>query len=1009
MDPPGQQADVPGPGCCGGTDCACARGAPRIRHLSEPGDVHERQAEAVADQVAHEPAGQVGRFAARSARPAAGSPIRRKHQSAEGMTGGMPSPVNEVLSSTGHPLSDQVRAFMEPRFGHDFSNVRVHSDDMAAAGAEAISARAFTHGDHIAFARGEYQPATVTGHQLLAHELTHVLQQASGAAGIDRAKHKVGNAEISIDYGDVVRHDSPAEHQSQVEARYTALTGEPALDISAAVAALTGTQRRWLLFALDLLSDNPLPGLDLGQAAGRLVRYAPSAAMEPLGASWREFATEAMRASGWLELALTAGLKKPGETTQEKLDAIYNPTALDYGGQAGSECPVSRPADRQLDEPTLRTDLGKLTRDLVAAQASAVRALGISVHDVSQIRPVADLVQAEALRFFAPYIGFSHTRGFQQTWDYSKHLTPSTSPGAIPAEATRGFLDNRARRDAESSGLLAQVHYDPRCPADELVFGDIIDHLAADASVRADVGTIMSWQSFTASTGDSAEVTMNMQYSSSDGTCDARWRAIETLCHELMHVYASQEFYDLHKNRLLIKEGVPEVLGDQLYDHIRKTAKGNPPYRRQFEDGLPPGACTDEIPPSTLGYRDVGKAAERIRRLVGDDGFRAAYFLGQTRLAGLQPKLRLGDAGDPLERQADTVAARVLAAAPAQKVAPTRRPDAGGVVQRQPAVPSPQDRATVEQARARLKVLEPMLAKLQGSQVAIEADRLRVLADRQALDAGSAEPASSVKQKQEREGSNWSGLNLAPVTIAMNADAIVVSVRFHVRFEDPAMKGRFAELQSTLNAGVDLVWKKKLEGVFAGRTFTVVPELTLVDAAAPRDRKFWLITVRTVSTGVAVTYPGCTLDQPDPHVPTSVTDSTCDGGVMSIPPAHITNAGVLGHELLHLFGLIDRYMLLSQQGTTQFMLVPTRETHGRPDPLGGEDGTILREDLGYLLDKLGVYKRESQRQAPALGIVETEVRRLRRIVELGYDPDSLVRTIPPKDFNDKVIKSAEDL
>ncbi len=91
------------------------------------------------------------------------------------------------------------------------------------------------------------------------------------------------------------------------------------------------------------------------------------------------------------------------------------------------------------------------------------------------------------------------------------------------------------------------------------------------------------------------------------------------------------------------------------------------------------------------------------------------------------------------------------------------------------------------------------------------------------------------------------------------------------------------------------------------------------------------------------------------------------------------------------------------------MLVPTRETHGRPDPLGGEDGTILREDLGYLLDKLGVYKRESQRQAPALGIVETEVRRLRRIVELGYDPDSLVRTIPPKDFNDKVIKSAEDL
>jgi hypothetical protein len=226
------------------------------------------------------------------------------------------------------------------------------------------------------------------------------------------------------------------------------------------------------------------------------------------------------------------------------------------------------------------------------------------------------------------------------------------------------------------------------------------------------------------------------------------------------------------------------------------------------------------------------------------------------------------------------------------------------------------------------------------------------------------------------------------------------------------MKGRFGELRTALSAGIDLVWKKNLEGVFAGRVLRVVPELTSIDAKTPRDNKFWLITVRAVSTGVPVTYPGCSLPQPDPKIATSVTDPLCDGGVMSIPPAHITEAGVLGHELLHLFGLVDRYLLVtatSTSGPPQFTTLPTRELQGRRDPLGGQDAPILREDLGFLLDKLGVYQKESERQTAGLQSVESEVRRLRRIVELGYDPDSLVRTIPPKDFNDKMMKSAEDL
>jgi hypothetical protein len=85
--------------------------------------------------------------------------------------------VQEVLRSPGQSLDTTVRAFLEPRFGHDFSNVRVHTDDRAATSARAVNALAYTVGSHIAFDTGLYRPNASDGKQLLAHELTHVVQQ----------------------------------------------------------------------------------------------------------------------------------------------------------------------------------------------------------------------------------------------------------------------------------------------------------------------------------------------------------------------------------------------------------------------------------------------------------------------------------------------------------------------------------------------------------------------------------------------------------------------------------------------------------------------------------------------------------------------------------------------------------------------------------------------------------------------------------------------------------------
>jgi hypothetical protein len=82
----------------------------------------------------------------------------------------------------GVPLPRDVRNYFEPRFGHDFSAVRVHADGEAADGARAVRARAYTIGRDIVFGSGQYAPATMDGRRLLAHELVHVVQQAAGAA-----------------------------------------------------------------------------------------------------------------------------------------------------------------------------------------------------------------------------------------------------------------------------------------------------------------------------------------------------------------------------------------------------------------------------------------------------------------------------------------------------------------------------------------------------------------------------------------------------------------------------------------------------------------------------------------------------------------------------------------------------------------------------------------------------------------------------------------------------------
>jgi uncharacterized protein DUF4157 len=90
--------------------------------------------------------------------------------------------INTALSSEAQPLDNQTRAFMEPRFGHDFSEVRIHVGERSAEAAESVDALAFTTGNDVVFGARQYAPGTENGQQLIAHELAHVVQQGDAPA-----------------------------------------------------------------------------------------------------------------------------------------------------------------------------------------------------------------------------------------------------------------------------------------------------------------------------------------------------------------------------------------------------------------------------------------------------------------------------------------------------------------------------------------------------------------------------------------------------------------------------------------------------------------------------------------------------------------------------------------------------------------------------------------------------------------------------------------------------------
>jgi hypothetical protein len=173
--------------------------------VNAPGDIYEQEADRVSEQDLSMPEPALQRTCACNGgchgcrnEQEAHEHLQTKSVQAND-TGETEAPpiVRDVLRSSGQPLDTSTREFMEPRFGHDFSQVRLHTDPQAAESARAVNALAYTVGRHVVLGAGQYAPGTNEGRKLLAHELTHVVQQSAVAS--EPAKLTIGDPHDSYE------------------------------------------------------------------------------------------------------------------------------------------------------------------------------------------------------------------------------------------------------------------------------------------------------------------------------------------------------------------------------------------------------------------------------------------------------------------------------------------------------------------------------------------------------------------------------------------------------------------------------------------------------------------------------------------------------------------------------------------------------------------------------------------------------------------------------------------
>jgi hypothetical protein len=290
--------------------------------------------------------------------------LQRKAVGTSEAAAAAPPIVHEVLGSPGQPLDAATRAFMEPRFGHDFSGVRIHADAAANESARAVGARAYTVGHHVVVAADWHAPGTVEGDRLIAHELAHVLQNSERPERAEVRRYAEADTEVEEDDLELpggVRYANPQNQSLDALMWRSWVSGHRDQDIEDA--------------------EKPLLAVDRGGAAPSFVERTGSGHQEAMGAHDGEvysygydYKNSTFHAISALEFdvehARTAG----------QLAAIYDSWfGAGFGGRLGNmTIPSNIDVRLQLMPYFLRAAKEKAAADPKIANSPLIRALNLT-------------------------------------------------------------------------------------------------------------------------------------------------------------------------------------------------------------------------------------------------------------------------------------------------------------------------------------------------------------------------------------------------------------------------------------------------------------------------------------------------------------------------------------------------------------------------------------------------------------------------------------------------------
>ena len=587
-------------------------------------DPLEREADQVADQV----------LAARTTSAVDGATlsIQRRTGKPSEQSDEAPSSLDRVLGSSGRPLDIPLRKDMEWRFGHDFSQVRVHVGGVAEQSAREVNAHAYTVGRDIVFGAGQFAPSTNVGRGLLAHELTHVVQQQGGASVQGLLVQRKAKA---IRFQDEPTLDDISEGKKVLKEKDK---GEAVIRVTTALAELGHYTNTTIDENFDPVLTAAVKKYQIAKALKGKV--ADGSVDKPTFAELDK------------EFSASYGVERAVLSKQKSPSLLKGTQDLDPAERAASNRAIStevkaNPVTGLL--PTFKTTIagkGKyedrlrvivenriiaefnfLGKDKATLHADPKKLYGASIIDglAAESKKVADNVFGEYKK--GPTLKFG-VNVFDAWTDKVNQL--AIGGKAIEDES----VEWRVTKILTGSGDVSQLDEEHGAiqsrPAEKL----IVDKVKADmiAKHRSELlETDKGWPGFE----DKGKIFMQRFKGASDDVKKKdMWRSYQTLIHEYIHSLEHPDHITYRqpmseqKGGKTLREGTTDYFTKIVWnsikidDVLRKTIEG------PLNDPLKP------FPIPNLNTYIESENAERLGGVVGVRNLAAAFFLGKVELIG---------------------------------------------------------------------------------------------------------------------------------------------------------------------------------------------------------------------------------------------------------------------------------------------------------------------------------------------------------------------------------------